>query len=463
MTDFKTKSQVWEDWIENTLLADIEATDTPDPVPMVDESGSELEMTEKYDSYRLGRGNGDYLYMLYLLNDPGEEPTDILPVYIGETSNTASRLRDHLRRLRDAIPISEWEDDGSWGSFGKYDHIATVYTRAESPLYAWVIDVSNIDNGPYGYPTYREELEAKMVGLAHSHPQFTRILANRDFVPNRVPNEMGRVGTDWVDLTNDAPNEEAEIMARTERRELNGETKEDLWHDWVEQTIYQEIEDPDEEDPIPLFETDSDLVVELKESGSSTVLKRSDALDARIRKEGKRCVYDEGVRDDGSNGLLYIMYQLASSDPTPADIIPRYIGKGEAYGKKNELSANFEEIAKDLSGTRSFGRWGDGSYWHVGELSDTIFGEDSKKLSWASELFEQGTHQLKDQTYLWIRAWDPEQYLGPYGYPAYLAEVEALLIGLVYETYPDQLLNHKEVPNEAPANQKQFQFQEVPE
>lgn len=91
-----------------------------------------------------------------------------------------------------------------------------------------------------------------------------------------------------------------------------------------------------------------------------------------------------------------------------------------------------------------------------------MFGESSKKLSWASELFEQGTHQLTEQTYLWIRAWDLEKYPGPYGYPVYLAEVEALLIGLAYETYPHQLLTHNEVPDEAPANQTEFQFQPAP-
>jgi hypothetical protein len=155
------------------------------------------------------------------------------------------------------------------------------------------------------------------------------------------------------------------------------------------------------------------------------------------------------------------MYQLDSDNPSPKEIIPRYIGKAEAYGKKNELSANFEEIAKNRTTTRSFARWGDGSYWHVGELSDTIFGEDSKKLSWADELFKQGTHQLRDQTYLWIRAWDSESHPGPYGYPAYLAEVEALLIGLAYEAHPEQILNHSKLPKEAPSNSKQYQFQPV--
>ncbi len=462
MVKNQSKSGLWDQWVSQTVLTDINTADTPDPVPMIDDSGTELEMTNAYDSYRLGRGTGDYLYLLYLLDDPVQGPSDILPVYIGETSNVASRLMDHFRKVRDALPILEWEDDGSWGSYGKYDHIATVYERADSPLYAWVVDVDEIETGPYGYPTYRQELEAKTVGLVHSSPQFNRVFANRDFVPNRVPHEMGKVGPEWVDLDNDTPNEEAKMAAGNTGRDLSGKGKADLWHNWVEHTIHKEILDSEEADPIPLFETDENLVVELTDVGSSTVLKRSDAIDTQIRQEGKRCVHRTGVKD-GPHGLLYVMYQLTSDNPSPDDIIPRYIGKAEAYGKKNELSANFKEIAKDRTGTRSFARWGDGSYWHVGELSETVFGEDSKKLSWASELFEQGTHRLKDQTYLWIRAWDPQKYSGPYGYPAYLAEVEGLLIGLAYETYPHQLLNHHEVPKEAPANRKEFQFRSASE
>lgn len=458
MTERQSKENVWGKWVSQTILSDIQSSETPDPVQMIDDSGEKLAMTDEYDSYRLGRGRGDYLYILYILDEPVEDPFDITPVYIGETQNTANRLMDHFRRLRDALPISEWEDDGSWGSYGKYDHIATVFDRSESPLCAWIIDVENIDTGPYGFPTYRQELEAKLVGLVYSSTQANRAFANRDFVPNRVPYEMAKVGPGWVDLKNKSPNEEAKSALEPTERDVSGETKVELWHDWVDQTICRDIRDPDEADPIPLFETDQDLVVNWRQVRSSPVLKRSEEIDERIRREGKRCVHENGVRD-GANGLLYIMYQLASEDPGPEDIIPRYIGKGEAYGKQNELSANFKEIAKDRDGTRKFARWGGGSYWHIGELSETVFGEDSKKLSWASELFEQGTHQLKEQTYLWIRAWDPEIHPGPYGYPVYLAEVEPLLVGLVHEAYPEKLLNHNEVPSDAPANNRDFEFQ----
>lgn len=458
-----SKAEVWETWIADTVYADISAVDTPDPVPMFADAASEPEMSSELDAYRLGRGSGDYLYLIYLLDTPIEDASDILPVYIGETNNVASRLLDHFRNVRDAIPISDWGDDGSWGSFGKYDHIATVFDRWESPLYVWVRDTAELEAGPYGHSTYRQELEAKAVGLAHSHPKFSRILANRDFVPNRIPHEMGNVGPAWVDRAETVPNAEAQLAAGHTGRDLNGKSKPDLWHNWVEQTIHREIHNPDTADPIPLFETDDDLVVELTEAGSSTVLTRSEAIDRRIRQEGQRCVHPDGVKDDGPNGLLYVMYQLESETPSPADVVPRYIGKAEAYGKQNELSANFTEIAKGRAGTRSFARWGDGSYWHVGELSDTVFGRDSKKHHWASELFYPGTHQLKEQTYLWIRAWEPEKYPGPYGYPAYLAEVEGLLIGLAQNAYPNQLLNQKDVPDDAPAKTQEFEFQPVSE
>ncbi|ELZ27039.1 hypothetical protein C474_16854 [Halogeometricum pallidum JCM 14848] len=454
----RTKETLWERWVTRTVLEDITAAETPDPVEIVDDSGAELTRTDAYDDYRLGRGAGDYLYLLYLLDEPVETATDIIPVYVGETGNIANRLLEHFRRLRDSLPTTEWADDGSWGSYSKYDHIATVYERATSPLYVWGCDIDEREQGPYGFPTYRHELEAKIVGLAHSHPRFTRALANRDFVPNRVPQEMAKVGPEWVGLEAETPNEEARMIRETPTVNVTGETKGALWLEWVDQTIRREIHDPEMVDPIPLFETDEDLTVALTERGQ---LKRSAAIETRIRAEGKQCVNADGVKE-GQSGLLYVLYQLESTTPSPEEIVPRYIGKAEAYGKKNTLSANFEEIAKDRAGTQKFARWGDGNAYHVGELTNTVFGDDSKKRSWASELFEQGTHRLKAQTYLWVRAWDNQQYPSPYGYPAYLAEAEPLLIGLAYAASPETLLNHNEVPADAPANTRAFEFQPVP-
>jgi hypothetical protein len=270
------------------------------------------------------------------------------------------------------------------------------------------------------------------------------------------------VGPGWVagapeDYEPTAPSKASESL-------VDELSKAELWESWVEETILGALRDPAEPDPVPLFDTDERHQVALSDDGG---LKRSKTIDRQIRRQGKECVNEDGVRPNGSSGLLYVMYQLSSDAHegglSASDVIPRYIGKAEAYGKKNELSANFYNIAHGLEGTRSFARWGDGDYWHVGELSNTVFGRGDKKRVWASELFEQGTRVLKHQVYLWIRAWNPETYRGPYGYPAYLAEAEPLLIGLAHETYPNRLLNHSGVSDESPVKAQEYSFEPVEE
>jgi len=95
----------------------------------------------------------------------------------------------------------------------------------------------------------------------------------------------------------------------------------------------------------------------------------------------------------------------------------------------------------------------------MGELSQTIFSDDSKKLSWASEFFEQGTRQLTTIRISGFGLGIHSGIPGPYGYPVYLAELEPLLVGLAYEAWPGHLLNYNEVPTDAPANSRDFEFQ----
>ena len=282
-------------------------------------------------------------------------------------------------------------------------------------------------------------------------------MTNREFVPNRVLHEIGKAGRNW--LTMDLPIPEMADTLPRDDLALTNYTKADLWNRWLETHIYPDFTNNSTVDPIPLFATDDRLQVELTDTGR---LKRSKAVDKRIRAEGRKCVHKTGVKDDGYEGLLYLMYQLVdhenSERPT---IVPRYIGKAEAYGKKNELSANFTEIATGRSSTRSFARWGDGNYWHIGELSMALFENDTRKQAWASELFEQGTRRLKETVYLWTRAWNQELHTGPYGYTAYLAEVEPQLIGVAQAAYPDYLLNKSDVPDDAPIHSAEFLFEAV--
>ncbi|WP_160135339.1 GIY-YIG nuclease family protein [Halococcus salsus] len=452
-----SKADLWTTWLEDTLLQDVQNPEHPDPVPFLTRVDGQLDTTDALDSYRYGKNDGDYLYLIYLANEPLDTASDITPVYVGESRNIGSRIYRHYKKIDDALPVDDWEDDGSWGSFSKYDHIAAVRDAADSRLYVWILDVDTIESSPYGVETYRQELEAKLVGLIFAHPEYRQTMTNREFAPNQALYEIGNAGHEW--LTTEFTRPGTANAPPQETAPTTGYSKAELWDHWLEKYVYPDLADESTADPIPLFATDEQLQVELTDNGC---LKRSASIDERIREEGQKCVHAGGLREDGCEGLIYLMYQLEDSEEgNRPGIVPRYIGKAEAYGKKNELSANFTEIAADRSSTRSFARWGDGDYWHVGELSMALFENDSRKVAWASELFESGTHRLKEQTYLWVRAWKQGVDIGPYGYEAYLAEVEPQLIGVAQASFPDRLLNKSNVPDDAPINSGEYSFEGV--
>jgi hypothetical protein len=68
---------------------------------------------------------------------------------------------------------------------------------------------------------------------------------------------------------------------------------------------------------------------------------------------------------------------------------------------------------------------------------------------------------LKEPVYLWVKAWNQERHAGPYGYDAYLAEVEPQLIGVAQAAFPDRLLNKSDVPDDAPIKTTEFSFEVV--
>jgi hypothetical protein len=435
----------WEQWLADTLITDIAESETPDPVPLLAETDDGLTTSDELRSYKSGKNDGQYLYLLYLLDGDGTDPGDVIPVYIGESTDISSRLGQHSRKIRESLPLEAWADDGSWGSFSKYDHMATVYKQASSPLYAWIYELDENTRGPYGHPTYRQELEAKLVGLVESLEQYDRVFANREFVPNKTLYEIGQAGPDWI---TERGTTLERVRSPDQIEQEPSASKLELWNNWLENYLLSDLRDPEMNDPIHLFETEESGRVRLADTER---LARSAAIDDRIRREGRKCVDETGIRDDGYDGLLYIMYQLTApaDEATPADISPRYIGKAEAYGKKRELSSNFTEIAQERPATRSFARWGDGDYWHIGELSMSLLGDDERKQHWADALFESGSRRLSQPTYLWVHAWHSEADASPYGHPLTLAAVEPLLIGLAHAASPQTLLNQDGVPSEA--------------
>jgi hypothetical protein len=433
---------LWQQWLEATLVADIADAERPDPVPLFEDTPAGLDTSDALGSCKWGKNDGEYLYVLYQLAGDGTDPSDIVPIYVGESSDISTRLGQHSRKIRDSLPVSAWADDGSWGSFSKYDHMAAIHEQTDRAIYAWIHELDGDTRGPYGDPTYRQELEAKLVGLLTQIGRFDPVLANREFVPNSRVQATGQAGPDWVRSVEPLP---AAMQTTVDPPHDPAISKAQRWRDWVERSLLADLHSPDTADPIPLFATDADGQVERTDSDR---LKRSAAIDERIRSEGRKCVDADGLRDTDYDGLLYVMYQLDAppETATPGDIVPRYIGKAEAAGKQRELSANFEEIAHERDATRSFARWGDGDYWHVGELSMALLGDDDRKAHWVEALFEPETRRLRTPTYLWVRAWHRDDDVGPYGLPATLAAVEPVLIGLAHAAAPATLLNQDGVP-----------------
>lgn len=209
--------------------------------------------------------------------------------------------------------------------------------------------------------------------------------------------------------------------------------KEDLWQGWASRYVTTER-------PTPLFETDDDLTVQFKNYGENDrrVLERSEAMENRVRREGRRVIDDWETTDDTYQGLIYLMYWLEDDA-----VVPLYVGKAGKYGRDGEgLSANLRGLRG--SGTGKFARWGDGHYYHIGNLSAVVFDHDKSRRRkyerWADRLFE-GSSRLRQQTYLWARAWRYDD-VGPlHEADATLEELESALIELTSDLYPERLLN----------------------
>ena len=148
-----SKADLWASWVDETLLDDIRSLDQPDPVPFLTTADGDLTTTDALDRYRYGKNDGEYLYLIYLADEPTNTAADISPVYVGESRNIGSRIYQHYKKIDEALPIDDWEDDGSWGSFSKYDHIAAVREAAVLQLYVWILDVETLDVCPYGVET----------------------------------------------------------------------------------------------------------------------------------------------------------------------------------------------------------------------------------------------------------------------------------------------------------------------
>ncbi|WP_436900258.1 hypothetical protein [Halovenus halobia] len=210
-------------------------------------------------------------------------------------------------------------------------------------------------------------------------------------------------------------------------------SKKEIWHEWTGRYI-------DTKCPIPLFETDDSQVVQYKNYGKDDrrILKRSERMEERVRNEGRKVINDWETTDHTYDGLIYLMYWLDEGA-----VVPLYVGKAGKYGRDGEgLSANLQGLRGTSTG--KFARWGDGHYYHIGNLSAVVFDHDKnqkqKYAKWADRLFEDG-RQLRRPTYFWTKAWREDDVGLYHDFEETLEKLEYQIIGLVSDLYPDRLLN----------------------
>jgi hypothetical protein len=187
---------------------------------------------------------------------------------------------------------------------------------------------------------------------------------------------------------------------------------------------------------VPLFDATDDLVVRTKESGPEKrrLLCRSPEMEAAVID-----MVEAGLAREGWQGLLYVM----GSGATP-DFRPLYVGKAERKGLRHDLSTNLANIRTNR---HMFARWGDGVAYHIGDLSQVLFGfkayrpPTQKHKRWGARLFETfDPPRLREKVSLYLAPW-PVGSAGPSGLAGSLAAVEKEVIALASVQFADCLLN----------------------
>ena len=134
---------------------------------------------------------------------------------------------------------------------------------------------------------------------------------------------------------------------------------------------------------VPLFKHDA-LTVDTLTSAGRTLLCRSARMEDFLGSAAVKL-------RDGKNGAvpkyLSIIYLLLSDSPEPCF----YVGICRRWGSKGAISANIKSVNPrskgGWSGVSHFARWGDGPDWHIGQLSDSLFGGAGKHVNWVANLF----------------------------------------------------------------------------
>ncbi len=191
----------------------------------------------------------------------------------------------------------------------------------------------------------------------------------------------------------------------------------------------------------PLFDVTDDLEVRTHIVGKRgrRLLKRSAEMERVVIE-----TVESGLADPSWKGLLYVMAR-----GTPSDVEPLYIGMANRSGSKNPVSANLQGLRTSKF---KFARWGDGVAYHIGDLSQALFGfsaykEPSPKYeSWAATLFRRREPPvLKRPVMFCLVPWYDDSTT-PSGKVASVRQTEKECIELATAETDGRLLNKVDVP-----------------
>ena len=208
---------------------------------------------------------------------------------------------------------------------------------------------------------------------------------------------------------------------------------------------------------VPLFALNDDDTVKVaermsKQHGLQRLICRHPKMEEAIIN-----IVRDGVKREDWRGLIYIMGKGRGFD----EFQFLYVGKAEARGVRNALSANVKGV--DRGGNKGkFVRWGDNLAYHIGDLSQAIFcnkphaKSSDKYISWAQRLFKEArcltaknplvdmTLHLNDPVSIYVAPWYADS-TNLSGLPSTLAVVECDLIALGAQCFGEVILNSKGV------------------
>lgn len=216
-------------------------------------------------------------------------------------------------------------------------------------------------------------------------------------------------------------------------------TREAVWYRWA-------TEHGLDEDPVPLFTTDENGVVQVADYGhrSRPVLSLHRRMKETVRTEAKKVIQDYENGTDNFEGVHTMMYWIEDDE-----IVPLYNSWSAKTSRGGDsLNVMLERIETSMS---HFCKWGYIHLCHTGGLSVNVIDEDfyeenevdksGKYENWAETLFEPNSRQLRQPVYFWSNATKLDEEVGLPGIYSDLFRPHEVISALGNHLYPDKNLD----------------------